>query len=160
TVDQYLDWLRRREHEQLANLIQANSPLSNALQELLSQQHDEVMEKLRGLDRVLSDVASHVLGFKAIADAVATESRISEQAVSILRQLNQSNASRFAEIKTLAGTSFRTWDGGRENIEITDERFIEDDLLSLCELGLLRLDYGSKGTRFFYITRAGARVGG
>ena len=160
TIDQYIDWLRRREHEQLADLIQNNAELSSSLQALLSQQHEEVMSKLHGLDQVLSDVASHIVGFKAIADAMAVESRLSDQAVSILHQLNEANASRFAEIKTLGGTWFQTWDGERKNIEITDGRFIEDDLLSLCELGLLRLDYGSKGTRFFYITRAGAAVGG
>jgi hypothetical protein len=160
TIDQYIDWLRRKEHAQLADLIQTNAQLSSSLQALLSQQHEEVMAKLHALDQALSAVASHVVGFKAIADAMAVQTSLSEQAVSILHQLNEADARRFAEIKTFGGTWFQTCDGERKNVEITDGRFIEDDLSTLCELGLLRLDHGSKGTRFFSITRAGAAVGG
>jgi len=162
TIDQYVDWLRRREHEQLANLIQNNAQLSRSLQALLSQNHDEVMAKLHRLDQVLSDVASHVVGFKPITDAMPAESRLSDQAVSILHQLNEMNASRFFEMKPISGggTRFPTGDGEGRHIEITDGRFIEDDLLTLCELGLLRLDHNSQGKRVFTITRAGAAVGG
>jgi hypothetical protein len=160
TINQYVDWLRRCQHDQLANLIQGNIQLSQSLQTLLSQQHDEVMAKLRGLDQMLSDVASRTAIFKEIAGALPLSSRISDQAVSILRELNEANASQFAEIPSFDGTCFQISDGKRGNIVITDERFIEDDLLTLCELGLLRLRQTSKGTRFFHITRAGAEVGG
>lgn len=34
------------------------------------------------------------------------------------------------------------------------------ELYTLSELGLLRVDYGSRGDRFFIITRSGATVGG
>lgn len=160
TIDQYVDWLRRRRHEHIADLIQNNAQLSQSLQAALSQKHDAVMEKLHDLNQVLSDVAGHVVGFKEIADAMAVESRLSDQTVNILHQLNEANASRFAEIKTESGTNFRAWDGDRRVLEIAEERFIEDDLSTLCELGLLRLNFGDNGTRFFDITRAGAAVGG
>lgn len=160
TLDQYIDWLRRREHEQLADLIQGNTDLSHSLKSLLSQNHDEVMAKLHSLDQVLSEVASHLVDFKPIADAMAIQSRISDQAIQILHQLNEAEASRFMELKTFGGTSYQIWDGKRGVIEITDTRFIEDDLATLCNLGLLMPDYGSRGDRFFTITRAGAAVGG
>lgn len=160
TIDQYVDWLRRREHEHLANLIKDNTQLSQSLNSLLTQQHDEVMAKLHGLDQVLSDVASHIVEFKAIANAMAVESRLSEQAVSILHQLNQADASLFLELKTLGGTNFPIWDGNRGEINITDSRFIEDDLTTLCDLGLLLVNHDERGVRYFTITRAGAAVGG
>lgn len=160
TVDQYVDWLRRQEHEQLANLIQNNAQLSESLQALLSQQHDEVMAKLHDLDQVLSDVASHVVGFQAIAEAMAVESRLSDQAVSILRQMNEAQTSKLIEIKTMSGTTYQTMDGQRTVLTINDPRFIEDDLNTLCELGLLRMDFGGAGSRLFIITRSGASVGG
>ena len=128
TVDQYVDWLRRREHEQIANLIQNNAQLSHSLQALLSQQHDEVMAKLHSLAQVLSGVASHVAGFKAIADAMAVESRLSDQAISILRQLNEAQSSKFIEIKIRSETTYQAMDGQGKVLIIDAPRFIEDDL--------------------------------
>lgn len=159
TVEQYVDWLRRQEHEQLATLIQNNTLLSKSLQALLSQQHDEVMSKLHALDQVLSDVARHVKGFQEIAEAVTVQTFLSDQAVSILRQINEANSSKLIEIKTLSGTTYQTLDGQKMVLTIGDPRFIEDDLNTLCELGLLRMDFGGAGSRLFLITRAGASVG-
>jgi len=49
--------------------------------------------------------------------------------------------------------------GGKGGHIIYDEpQFIEDDLRCLVEIDLLRLDYGSKGSRIFYITRAALRL--
>lgn len=160
TIDQYIDWLRRCEHRQIADLIQRNNGLSKALQDLFSHGHDEVMSKLHELDRVLIDVASRLQDFNAVAAALPADSQLSVQAIDILKQFNAAKASRVAELKMIGRTQFQFWDGNRGNMAITDERFLEDDLLILCERGLLRSDYSSKGTRFFIITRAGAAVGG
>ena len=43
--------------------------------------------------------------------------------------------------------------GASGNLDVTDPRFIEDDLNTLVELGILRLKHGSKGTKQFVITR-------
>jgi hypothetical protein len=50
-------------------------------------------------------------------------------------------------------------DEGSGNLEVSDERFVDDDLQTLCELGMLRPDI-SQGSRKFVITRQGAKVGG
>ena len=42
---------------------------------------------------------------------------------------------------------------GGGQISITDQRFLNDDLEILVELGLLRQDYNSKGEVFYIITR-------
>jgi hypothetical protein len=160
TIDQYVQWLRSHQHEQLANLILDNAELARSIQDLIANQHDEVMAKLRSLDRVLSEVASHIIDFKPIADAMAVQSRLSDQAIQILHQLNEAEASRFMELKISGGTSFQIWDGKRGVINMGDVRFIEDDLATLCDLGLLMPDFGTGGDRFFTITRAGAAVGG
>jgi hypothetical protein len=44
------------------------------------------------------------------------------------------------------------------NIEIIDPRFVEADLETLVNLGLLRMDYGSQGTQWFGITREAVRL--
>ena len=60
----------------------------------------------------------------------------------------------------MSGTTYQTTDGQTKVLTINVPRFIEDDLNTLSELGLLRVDYGSRGDRFFIITRSGATVGG
>jgi len=162
TLNQYIDWLRRGEHDELVKLILANADLSRSLEALLNQQHSDVMNKLEELDKVLIQVASHLTDFKPIASAMPVQSHLSDQAIDILHQLNAAKASCFMELKTLGGTSYPIWDGNRGNINISESRFIEDDFATLCDLGFLMVDFrGSKGRdRYFTITRAGAAVGG
>ncbi|MFG0248364.1 MAG: hypothetical protein ACF8OB_05710 [Phycisphaeraceae bacterium JB051] len=161
SINQYIEWLRQHQHEQLVDLILNNVELSNSIQSFLSIQHDEVMNKLQSLDQVISEVASHLASFKPITDAMSIKSRISLQAVSILRQLNEHNASKFAISKTFNGTTYKTWDRQPKDcsIEITEPRFIDDDLHILCELGLLRINSNQKGLQVFSLTRAGSIVG-
>jgi hypothetical protein len=44
------------------------------------------------------------------------------------------------------------------SIEIIDERFIDDDLDKLVELGFLSWKYNAQGSRLFTITRKGGEV--
>jgi hypothetical protein len=158
TVAEYLEWLRRENHQELVALIEHNRALATALAALLKTNHHEVMEKLSELDKTLSGIASHFPDFAAVAVAVHPDSALSNQAVSILRQMNLAGASKFFESCTTGGDSYHMADGKRGLIEITERRFVEDDLHTLCELGLLRSDYTN--ARFFIITRNGAKVGG
>lgn len=159
TIDEYIDWLRRHEHQQLADAIASDSDLSRSIQTLLAGQHDAVMAKLAELDKVLSSVAQNFSDFAAIAAAVRPESLLSEQAISILRQMNQANASNFLELSTRGGDDFIFMDADG-SLQIEETRFIEDDLHTLCAFGLLIPDTNKNGSRIFKITRNGAKVGG
>jgi len=156
----FVDWLRRQEHKQLVDLILRNQDISGSLRVLVEDQHGQVMAKLTGLDKVLSSVARNIADFQPLADAVRIQSGLSDQAVSVLRQMNEQNASTFVEMRVRHSSEFTILDGDRGEVRIADPRFIEDDLLTLCELNLLRLSYSPKGSRIFVITRAGAAVGG
>jgi hypothetical protein len=59
------------------------------------------MKKLADLDKVLTSVAQNLSDFSEIAAAIRQDSYLSEQAVSILRQLNDANASVFIESPAL-----------------------------------------------------------
>ena len=155
----YIDWLRRQEHNQLANLIQGNTDLARSVRDLIEDQHREVMAKLDVLDKVLASVARHIDTFQPLA-AVVGAAQLSDQAVSVLRQMNKASASRFSENpSTRSGTTYAML-GAPGTVQVSEPRFIRDDLLTLCELGLLRLDHNDRGGRIFIITRAGAAVGG
>jgi hypothetical protein len=160
TVDDYLEWLRRHEHQHLADLIRDNSAVSKSLVSLVEGQHEEIMTKLAELDKVLAAVAAHVTGFKAIVASTHTTTILSDQAVSVLRQMNAADASQFLEISLLAtGKEYSIFDGSRGEITFQEPRFVEDDLAVLCGMGLLRYEHNGRGDRLFTITRAGAEVG-
>jgi len=155
----YLDWLQRREHGQLVDLIHGNDELSRSLRVLVEDQHGEVMAKLAELDKTLCSVASHIAEFQPLADAIRAKSGLSDQAVSILRQLNEAEASRFLEIGLQEGNEYAFLDTHGQ-LQIDEPGFIYGDLDTLRELGLLLLSHNESGGRIFTITRAGAAVGG
>jgi len=158
TIDEYLAWLRKHQHEQIANLIQDNTELTSSLNDLMANNHAEVMAKLRSLDRVLTDVAGHLTDFKHITDAMNVKSRLSDQAISILSQMNELNATKIIEFPSFDGTSYEPLDA-KGTINVEEPRFINDDLIKLCEHSLLRLGFNGSEDRIFTITRAGAAVG-
>ncbi len=159
-MQQFLEWLRRHDHEQLLNLIQTNTEIGTAIQSLLENQHEEVLQRFTKLDATLASVASRISGFEGLALAMRTQPVISEQAFSILAQMNTIGTSALLEVRTREGLTFIPADRhGPGNVTIAEPRFIEDDMMVLVELGLLRLDYGSKGSRIFRITREGAALG-
>jgi len=65
----------------------------------------------------------------------------------------------FLELHYLGGKKF-TYMGSPKSgsIEIIDERFIDDDLDKLVELGFLSWKYNAQGSRLFTITRKGGEV--
>jgi hypothetical protein len=158
TLDDYLEWLRRHEHQELVDLISANGDMTLALRELLDGRHDQVMEQFAELNKVLAAVAAHVRGFKGIVASTHVSAVLSDQAVSVLRQMNDAGAKDLYELPILSGLEF-SMDGKGGNLDVEDDRFIADVLLTLVELGCLRLDYGTRGTAVYSITRSGAQLG-
>jgi hypothetical protein len=156
--DGYIEWLRRQEHKQLVDLILGNDLLAQSVRDLIEDQHGEVMAKLESLDKVITGVARHIGTFQSLANVIRG-AQLSDQAVSVLHQLNQANSSSFLEIEMMDGNEYEMLDTSGQ-IQASEPRFIDDDLLTLCELDLLRLSHNSSGGRIFTITRAGAAVGG
>jgi len=159
TINDFKEWLRRHDHQEALAQIENNAELVQALDSLVQRNHDEVMDGIANIEKVASTVAQHIDALRPLATAMPIKEQLSDQAVSILQQMNAAEASKFGEVKWLGGSDYRMWDGERGSLTIEEPRFLEDDLRSLCELGLLRPDVGSKGTRFFYITRIGAAIG-
>ena len=57
------------------------------------------------------------------------------------------------------GIGLNYLDGGTNGgVELSDLRFVEDDLRILVELHLLRPDRNSSGERLFHFTRAAAQL--
>jgi len=154
-LDDFIDWLEEKRHEDIARRITQNESLSMHLQSILALNHQDLVQRLDSLDQVLSSVASHVETFSSLATAIRPSSVLSGQAISVVKQFVNSGAHEFWQQPQCFGDSGLTFSlkGVSGNLDIAEPRFIEDDLSTLVELGILRLKYGSKGTKQFLVTR-------
>jgi hypothetical protein len=156
--DPYADFMDslRESHDGIRRNIEKNNELNQSLRSLLSQGNDVVLKKLESLDHILAGVAANLDDFRSISIAVHREELLSDEAIEILKQFCDSGSARFLEMKYPSGIMFLSLDGGSGNIGF-DHRFLEDDLRTLCNIGLLRLDHNSKGDRIFILTRQADR---
>ena len=158
-LDEYRDWLLSHRHEHLVELLTTNREVAQWIERFLQTQHSEIVDKLSRLNDLMVSIAARVKGFEAIAGSLHGGTQFSSQMIDVLQQMNRLNASRFVKITTRGGIELVVVDGAvRQNIAIADERFIEDDLVSMIEFGLLRCELSDRGTRRFIITRAGAEL--
>lgn len=155
----FVEWLKEKNHEDVARSIEQNQALSSQLQSVLALNHQELVQRLDSLDQVLSSVAAHVETFSSLAITVRPSSVLSEQAIAVVKQFVASGAKEFWQTQFLSdlGPKFVLM-GASGNLDVAEPRFIEDDLNTLVELGILRLKYGSKGTKQFVITRQAAAL--
>jgi hypothetical protein len=154
---EFIEWLDNKRHKSLIDEINSNHLLSLGIKSLLNQNHEIVIKKLKDLDETLLVLSSSIGGFKEISTALAPNIELSEQAISILEQLNSSGGSSFLECKSSCDTEFLLMDT-QGSIKIKEARFIDDDLNTLLRLDLLLLDYGSKGSRIFKLTRLAVKL--
>jgi hypothetical protein len=154
----FMEWLDTKRYKNLIDEINTNHLLGLGIKNLLKQNQEVTLSKLEGINEILLLVSSEIDGLNEISHAIAPNIEISDQAISILKQLNDSGGSFFLESKRMSGATFPVMDGGTGNIEIKEPRFVDDDLNQLVQLGLLRLDYNSSGDRLFYFTRSAVKL--
>ena len=151
---EFIEWLNAKRHNDIVELISSNAQLGLRVKSLLSENHDQVMGKLTWLCDAMSVLSSQVSGLKDIVEITSPNISISPQSVSILRQLVNSGSSAFMEIKMAGSAVYQTIDGDVKWIDVEEPRFIDDDLNTLCSLGLLSHRLGSKSSSVYGITRA------
>lgn len=156
SFQEYLDWLRRHEHNALVELITGNLELTSSLRHLIDQNHDAVMIQLEQLGATLASVAANLDEFAPLVRAISPTLPLSEQSIDFLRQLNAAGAKTLREINDLDGAEYAIEGAG--SLQIYEPRFLDDDLGQLVDLGLLMVKQIPHG-RVFTITRAGALAG-
>jgi hypothetical protein len=80
---------------------------------------------------------------------------ISDQAISILRQLVNSNAEYLFKQEWDGKFALRLWKSG--HIVCKEPRFVDDDLDKLVGAELLAEDFGTSGRKIYKITRRSLR---
>ena len=159
THQKFIEWLEYHRHEEIKNLICSTAAIRSDIDNLLRADHDVVMQKLEAINTTLATITSHVEEFRGLTLTMVPGAELSDQAVSILHQLVNSNSSYFMCLLFMGGGSFAMQLEEGKPVEITEPRFLDDDLNKLCGLGLLALEYGGDGTtRIYKITRSASRL--
>jgi hypothetical protein len=158
-ISEFIQWLKDKNHQDIAADVIRNKLLLGELSRILEVNHDDLCQKLATLNDVLASVAANIDGFNGLASATNPESVLSPQAVSVIKQLVDSGAKEFIEHKYMSGEpDAYTLIGAPGDISYDEPRFMEDDLNTLVELGLLRLEFGSRGSKRFQVTRNAVKL--
>lgn len=157
--NEFMQWLQETQHKELKDLLEINTKATISIKAILNQDRNLILERINNLDKALTAYASGLEGFSTLGDALHPDAILSEQALDILRQFEVSGASKILQLNASNEIVFLFMDGSGQ-LEISEPRFIEDDLSTLVELGLIRHDYNSKGENIYLYTRAGSRLVG
>ena len=154
----FLEWLSENRHYEIKELLEQNQATVISIKAILNQQSSEVLEKLKSIDTKLGDILSADTLFGPLVRAVAPFNGLSEQCINILRQFEDAQASEIVERNLIGYSGYLFMDGSGVELKYNQPRFIEDDFLMLVQLGLLRLDYASGGSKRYKITRAASKL--
>ncbi|QKQ26524.1 hypothetical protein [Candidatus Reidiella endopervernicosa] len=83
----FMEWLSKANHTEVKGLLELNTSATIYIKALLNQDHEIFKQKLEKIDSALTAFASTVEGFSELAQAVNPDALLSEQAVSILEQI-------------------------------------------------------------------------
>jgi predicted NBD/HSP70 family sugar kinase len=158
TLDEFMEWMREHHQDALATSIDQNQRLRQALSLVLATNHDELVVRLHLITAQLSEIAGRVEGFRELASVMGNPSSLSPQAMSVLRQIANSSAKFVMQQKAYGGTRYLLMDGGTGDIEVPEPRYIDEDFEALASAGYLRVEFTSKGTPKYKITRAGTNA--
>lgn len=155
----FIEWLVAQNHEEVKLLIESNSSTVTGIKALLGLNHEQLMKRLDALDTSFAALASILPGFSDISSGVhAHRGQLSDQAKSILEQFQLSGASKMLELHHSQGVELMYLDGKERGVSIRESRFIEDDLKTLVELGLLRQDLNGNGDNIYIFTRVASEL--
>lgn len=154
TYEEFMSWLTERNHQELVALISSNSTTSISIKALLGETRDVLIQRLESLDAAIAQLASGYGAFRDLAESFYPDSELSEQAISLVEQFVSTGAVKVLPSRYIGGmVALHVVDGAGGQLKYTEPRFLDDDLNTLVELGLLRLDHNSKGQPLYVITR-------
>lgn len=155
--DDFMIWLSHTHHADVKALIESSHATTIGIKSLLKIQYEKLVERIDLLDKTLASYARGLPEFSSISASVWPNIGLSDQAVDILKQFDASGASKLLKFTALDGPILKFTDA-QGIIDISDPRFLEDDLKTLLVTDLLRHDYNSKGHDLYIFTRAASEL--
>jgi hypothetical protein len=149
-----MEWLEYHRHEEIKDLILRTHGLSGEINQLLSEEHQAILDKLNALDNNIAALASHIAGLGGLAQAIHPGSELSGQASYLLSTLVRSGAKKILYVARFSGVVNLGLDNGKK-IDTKEDRFLENDLDTLVKLGLLmEFSYDEqRRKRAYHVTR-------
>ena len=152
-------WLRENQRNDVIDLLCRDSTTLTAVEELVREDNEIFKQKLSSIEGALLKFSSAIEGFDQISESLSPNKGLSQQAISILKQMEENEAEALLMSAWLGGKALMIIRGPSSgNIDIAEPRFVESDLNSLIELGLLMQDHNSKGEPLYVITREAAEL--
>jgi len=158
--DAFLSWLDEHRFGDLKKAIESSHQLLTEIDGVLRQDRDVLLTRLKNIDEILATLASKIEGFGDISRALHPGMTLSDQAISVLRQFVQSDAKEFLKWASSQGdeVAFLRLLNATGDIQIEDKRFIDDDLATLVNFGLLHFRMSSQGSEIYGITRNSVKL--
>src|SRR5690606_35096650 len=158
--DSFMAWLAENRHGEIKDLLQSNTATTISVKALLADSREAILDRLASLDKTLATVAAGIEKYRDIALVAYPSYELSNQAYAILEQFYDSGASAILEVKYQSDPTELAYIDGPSNgsIAYNEPRFVEDDLTSLVEFGLLGIDYNGRGDRMFKFKRTAAAL--
>jgi hypothetical protein len=157
--DRFLQWLVKNNHRDVVAQLEATQGGIDALDRLLRHSHNEILAELKKLQEGVASLLQANELTRQLTIAAVPNSIDLRQAIGILRQFNEQDASKILQSNTIGRRSWLFVDGKGGELRIEDPRFLTSDLEWLVSCGLLIPGCNSKGTPTYDITRAGAKFG-
>ena len=158
-LTEFLEWLRFHGHNELRELIEANTMATVSIKAALSEGRGELVSRLASIENLLGGL---VYGQGAIGDlaiSLAPHSTLPPQALEILVSFEKARAGKALLSRTFDGATLVFIDGqGSRGFSPTDERFFEADLSQLVKSDFCELEYNGRGEKIFVLTRRGATI--
>ena len=152
THREFIEWLEHHRHEEIKELITQTYHLQTQVDDLLRQDHTEILSKLDQVNVIVVEILSRVKGLSAVATTIVPDIGLSDQAIGILKLV----------AKSKEGALFNP--GQAEQLIIDadfyaaeDPRFLQDDITSLIARDFFLVLHTDGGEPYYKLTRRGAR---
>jgi hypothetical protein len=113
---EFIEWLEYHRHEELKNLIVNTATLQTEVDKLLRSDHAKMLQKLDHIGEILVSLVGRLDEFRGLASAVAPGAGLSDQSISIIRQLVNSGTKKFY-YEDLGDEGFILNVGGDDHLE-------------------------------------------
>jgi len=154
--DEFMQWLAESNHAELKSLIEANHGTTISIKAILHQSQEALSESLSRIDNALAAITTALAGFGELSKSIRPDAILSDQAIWILKQIEQKQASKVLLHQRMSGSRLLPLNGTGGSIEISEPRFLESDMQTLTDVGLLLSGVNSKGEPLWTYTRQAA----
>jgi hypothetical protein len=151
TFEEFTEWL---EGFFKSHLEESSTEIKEAIDLALHADRDVLLNKMSQVEKVVLYIYARMDEFSNVVQAFDPGRGLSDQAVTIVQEFVNSNARGLAKKGYDQDSILMLLPGGQ--IKVSEQRLLNDDLETLCELGFLRIqNIGQYGDVFYDLTRHG-----